>query len=132
MAQNVYTAEYYGVRNHITLFVRPSNADSTADGKCFHVTGTILNGMQFEMRTRESPLEAPDHVPNTMILIGTVDDGKMDAFEATCRSIPPPEPQVHLNGKLKDPSKPLRRCGEWIQEAVEKLKRDGILVSHQE
>lgn len=46
MAHNVYTAEYHGVRNHIALFVRPSDADSTASGKCFHIIGTILNGMK--------------------------------------------------------------------------------------
>lgn len=66
-----------------------------------------------------------------MTLIGMVEDGNMGAFEECCRSVPPPEPQVQLNGKPKDPSKPLRRCGDWEREAIDKTKGDGILVEDQ-
>lgn len=127
MACNVYTAQYHGAPNHIALFVRPSHAQPKASGKCFHVTGTILAGMKFEVRDRESPLVAPDHVLDTMVLIGYVREGDMDRFEETCRTVPPPEPQMKLNGKPEDSSKSLRRCREWVEEAIEKLRAEGII-----
>ena len=34
---------------------------------------------------------------------------------------------VGLNGKPKDPAKPLRRCGEWVEEAIDALVEEGVL-----
>lgn len=51
MAYSTYTPQYHGSpHNHIALFVRHSTAAPEAGGKCFHVTGNILTGMQFEIR----------------------------------------------------------------------------------
>lgn len=85
--------------NHIAFFVRPAIASPETSGKCFHVTGSILAGMTFEIRDRESPLVAPDYVSDTMVLIGTVNEDGMARLEDICRSVPPPEPQLKLDGK---------------------------------
>lgn len=131
MAYNIYTAEYHGGKlNHIAIFVRDSDAPPEASGRCYHVTGSVLAGMKFEIRERESPLVAPDHAPDTMLLVGTVSKDKIARFEDVCNATPPPEPQLKLNCKPKDPSKPLRRCGEWVKEVLAKLK-DGILLEAQ-
>jgi hypothetical protein len=34
---------------------------------------------------------------------------------------------VALNGRRLDPSKPLRRCGEWVQEVVAKALAEGVV-----
>jgi hypothetical protein len=51
----------------------------------------------------------------------------MGQFEIVCRSIPVPGAQMTLGGKLKDPSKPLRRCGDWVNEAINKLIAEGLV-----
>ena len=128
MAYNVYTPQYHGSpHNHVALFVRRSTSAPEASGKCFHVIGTILTGMHFEIRDRESPPEAPDYVPETMLLVGTVKEGDEARLEEICRAVPPPEPQRKQNGKAKDPGKPLRRYGEWVQEVFETLKAEGVV-----
>lgn len=84
--------------------------------------------MTFEIRERRSPLTAPDHLPSTMDLIGTVKEDDMARFEELCRAVPPPKPQVWLTGKANSPSKPPRTCGQWVRETVVRLKDEGVLV----
>lgn len=62
-----------------------------------------------------------------MVLIGTFKEGGMVRFEDIRRTVLPPGPQLKLNGKLKDPEKPLRRCGEWVKEVVRTLKSEDVL-----
>jgi hypothetical protein len=47
-------------------------------------------------------------------------------FWEICRSIPPPKKQFNGPKRLY-PKEPLRRCQEWIDEAVEALISNGIL-----
>lgn len=42
--------------------------------------------------------------------------------------MPPPEAQLKLNGPPKDPSKPLRKCGEWVEEALARLVEESSVV----
>ena len=124
----VYITEHFGVRNHIRLFVEMNPAEGS--GRIFHVVGTILQGMEYETRPTGRPNDSPTLIPDSATLIGTVDATLMDQFEAVCQEIPPPAAQVHLNGKPKDPSQPLRRCGDWVQEVKAKLLADGILQTN--
>jgi len=123
MSYGVCTVEYLGCLNHIALFVEN---ESAGGGTLFHVIGTILRGMTFEMK-RSAPDQSATFIKGSKKFIGRVKEEDMALFEAVCRSIPPPGAQMSLNGKLTDPSKPLRRCGEWVTKARSKLIEDGIV-----
>lgn len=123
MSYKVYTVEYLGSPNHIALFVETG---SKGDGTLFHVVGTILQGMRFETKNN-TPDQSATFVKGSKRYVGLVKKEDMAQFEAVCRSIAPPGAQMTLGGKKKDPSKPLRRCGEWVSEAKSKLVSDGIV-----
>jgi hypothetical protein len=125
MSFNVYTAENHGTRNHIFIFVETGDDKK---GRRFHVTGTVLNGMKYETEDYDFPDESASYVQDSLKLVGTVEQSDMARFGAVCEAVEVPGAQMKLNGKLKDPSKPLRRCGEWVQDAVEKLIADGIVM----
>lgn len=127
MSYSVYILEFVGaVRNHIALFVETH--PDTGTGTQFHVTGTILQGMIFDMRENTIPSEAPEYIESAKVLVGKVDPEMMGRFEDVCRAVPPPEAQLTLRGARKDPTKPIRRCGEWVIGAKEKLIAEGIIV----
>jgi hypothetical protein len=44
-----------------------------------------------------------------------------------CAGVPPPGPQMDRRGRKLDPNKPLRRCGEWVEDATRELRRQGVL-----
>lgn len=123
MSYQVYTVEYLGSPNHIALFVETG---SNGDGTLFHVVGTILQGMRFETKSN-TPDQSATFVKGSKKYIGQVKKEAMAQFETICRSIAPPGAQMTLGGKRKDPSKPLRRCGEWVSEAKSKLVGDGLV-----
>lgn len=120
----VFTAEYFGRPNHIAIFVETEPDD---DGRIFNVTGDILNGMTYEARPSSNPIHTLSYVLGTLTRIGTVMQQDMPRFEEACEAVEVPEAQLFLNGKPKDPSKPVRRCGEWVEDAKVKLIADGIL-----
>ena len=110
MSYPVFTAEYHGTRNHIILFVQ-TNEDRS--GKCFHATGTILMGIKFEVKDREYSLDAADHVPDTLVRVGTVMEEDMARFQEVCESVPPPAAQV---GEFIAP--PCRSCGVIVKHEL--------------
>ena len=126
MSYKVYTAESLGVINHIAFFIE---TESDGTGRKAHVVGSVLNGMKYENK----PSKAPEHddsvsfVPDSKILLGTMRAEDMARFEGTCEAVAPPGAQVKLNGKPKDPSKPIRRCGDWVKEVTDKVIAEGIL-----
>lgn len=124
MSYDVYTAEYHGSPNHIFIFVATI---SRHNGIKFHVTGNVLQGMTYEKKVSEKPEESFEFVPGSMIRIGSIKVADLDRFESICEAVEVPGAQLKLNGQQKDPSKPIRRCGEWTQDAKEKLIADGIL-----
>jgi hypothetical protein len=52
----------------------------------------------------------------------------MARFKEACRAMPPPGKQLSLNGRPIDPTQPLRRCGEWVQEVLQKVISEGLVV----
>jgi len=123
MSFSVYTVEYLGNPNHIAIFVENG---SNGSGTLYHVVGTIPQGMTFEKKNR-TPDQSATYVKGSKRLIGHVKSDQMDQFEIVCRLIPVPGAQMTLGGKLKDPSKPLRRCGDWVNEAISKLIAEGLV-----
>lgn len=123
-SHNVYTIETHGSPNHEAIFIETAGDGS---GTRYHVTGTILMGMEYEERRSPKPDDSPSFVPGSKILQGIVQGSAMGAFEAICKSVEVPGSQVRLNGKRKDPSKPIRRCGDWVRDALAKLHAEGVL-----
>lgn len=96
-------------------------------GQKFHVTGTVLKGMNFEINNCDSPYDLGSYVEGSIKRIGTVEVNKMDLFKKACEEVEVPGAQVLLNGKPKDSSKPVRRCGDWVRDAKAKLIAEGII-----
>lgn len=70
-------------------------------------------GMNYERQDFNSYIDSPEFVTGTDLLIGEIAEADMSLLEGICESTPPPAAQVALNGRRLDPSKLLRRCGEW-------------------
>ena len=127
---NVYTPQYLGVINHTGIFVQTAPDGS---GELFHVIGNIGihgGGMKFERRAAANPPDdlSRQFVPGTQVLVGRIAGEELGRMEEICRGIPPPGPQLTLGGKKINPAEPVRRCGDWMREAVQELKRKGLLV----
>ena len=126
---DVYTAEYAGTPNHIGIFVETLE-DGDKSGRVFHVIGNVVikgTGMKYDEKKAKDPEVSLSYAKDTKTKIGTVKASELDRFRDVCKSIPVPGPQLKLNGKRVDASKPLRRCIEWTAEAVEALLEDGVL-----
>lgn len=126
MSYSVYTVELLGSgpKNHVRLFVETQENEG---GQIFHVVGTILQGMIFETRSDMKPESDVLFVPGSQKYIGQIAQSAMGQWGDLCRSIPPPAAQMNLNGTRKDPTKPLRRCGEWVEEVKEEALRRGLI-----
>lgn len=59
--------------------------------------------------------------------VGTVaQEDYEQRFLAVCEGVPPPKKQFEGSKRLY-PGEPLRRCGQWADEAVEALAEAGVL-----
>lgn len=122
MSYPVYRATSLGApRDHIALFIQTNLDDHT--GYIFHVTGTIAQGMSFDHKEGK-PEDSASFLSKTCI--GTVAHTDFPRVQTVVNNIPPPAKQFD-GAKRIDPSKPLRRCGEWAEEAIQALKDEGIL-----
>ena len=128
MYYNVFSVEFIGSINHIFIFVE---TEANGCGRKFHVTGNILTGMIYENGFVTSPEQSELYVPDSKRLIGQIEDSSLPRLEAICNYITPPGAQVGLNGKRKDPSKPLRRCGDWVREVIEALITQNVLIQEE-
>lgn len=61
--------------------------------------------------------------------IGRVKQSEYAQVDAICREIAVPGRQTSLGGEKLDPRKPLRRCGEWVADAVSELRKQGIVTA---
>ncbi|KAG5956430.1 hypothetical protein E4U13_005083 [Claviceps humidiphila] len=122
MSYNVYRVVSLGVpRNHQAIFV-VINADGSGD--VFHVTGNIQEGMTYEHEAREPPESSATFLEKR--LLGRVSIDQYEQFKSICKGVAPPKKQ--FNGpKRLFPKEPLRRCGEWADEATQALLSSGIL-----
>ncbi|PIA94592.1 hypothetical protein CB0940_08167 [Cercospora beticola] len=127
MSYKVYTIERLGMSslNHVALFVE---TETDGGGLVFHVTGNILSGMKYEKEVSDRPDNSASFIAGTQRLIETLQKSKLSDFESACESVPIPGAQLKLNGTPKHPWKPIRRCGEWVEDAKAKVIADGILL----
>ena len=124
MPYNVYRVEYLGSPNHVAIFVDTGENDG---GKIFNVIGNILIGMTYQAKLSNRPILSDTFVAGSEQLVGQVEMSNMARFEAISEAIDPPGAQLELSGRRKDPSKPLERCGEWVEKVVQALRAEGIL-----
>ena len=126
MSCNVFTGEYIGTaRNHVAIII-----EKESDKTChkYHVVGTVLMGMTYETRPDERPDESPTYVDGTQRLIGRIRETDIPRFEEICEAVPPPGPQLKLNGQPIDPTKLVRRCSDWVREVMEKVLAEDIVT----
>ena len=132
MEHNVFTVEFLGQpnkANHVAIYVEtsPKSDDHLGAGIKYHVVGTILLGMKYKRQTSENYMLSPEYIAGADRLVGRIDEPDLPLLEKICEAIPPPAAQVSLNSRRLDPLKPLRRCGEWVQEVVAKALAEGVV-----
>lgn len=122
MPYNVYLIASLGApRNHHAIFVE---TETDGNGYLFHVTGNIQSGMTFEVRLENRPEDSVEFVEKR--LLGHISTENYPLIEGICRDIPPPKKQFDGSTRIY-PQEPLRRCQEWIDEAIQALTQRGIL-----
>ncbi|KAJ5120853.1 uncharacterized protein N7515_010241 [Penicillium bovifimosum] len=127
MALKVYTTESIGAqRNHIAIYIETEPSENR--GWLHHVTGTILNGMDYTPRQTPDPEMLAEYVPDSKKLIATIEESDLDRFrEECCMAVLPPRAQVTLKGTRLYPDTPLYRCGDWLKDVQDMAFRKGIL-----
>ena len=113
-----------GVRSHESIFIETHELGKSS-GHLYHVIGSILQGMKYEDKEMQNPTHSASF--EKMSFIGVMVSSDIPRFEAVCRSIEVPGRQLDLSSKRLDPSKPLRRCGEWAADAISALHQQGIV-----
>ncbi|KAL3440955.1 hypothetical protein BJX65DRAFT_314286 [Aspergillus insuetus] len=117
----VYTVQFVGQPNHVALYIetQPNEGVERGKGVKYDVTGTILMGMEFRKQDCEDPVLDATYVPDSKEKVAAIAVGDLERFEAECcEAVAPPSSQVFLNGRRKDPSKPLYRCNHWVDDVV--------------
>ncbi|KAH8423579.1 uncharacterized protein LDX57_001339 [Aspergillus melleus] len=117
-------AEFGLPRDHQLLFVE-THESGPRSGHIYHVIGNIQEGMTFNHRPGGPPEEEPSFA--TKDLLGRVAVADYSRFLAVCEAIPVPKKQFQ-GAKRLYPSEPLRRCGEWADEATKALVDEGVIV----
>jgi hypothetical protein len=120
----VYHVLDLGVPNHESIFIETHELGKSS-GHLYHVIGNILQGMKYEDKEMQNPTHSASF--EKMSFIGVIVSSDIHRFEAVCRSIEVPGRQLDLSSKRLDPSKPLRRCGEWTADAISTLHQQGIV-----
>ena len=126
---DVFWVESTGMpRNHVAIFVETHELGPST-GHLFQVSGNIQQGMYHNHRPGKKPEEDEKSPFFSKRPIGRVstavyDDGN---FRRVCDLVEAPPKQ--FNGpKRLFPGQKLVRCGEWAEDAIEKLKMEAILV----
>lgn len=111
-------------RDHHAIFVETyENGPST--GHLYHVKGNIQEGMIFEHRAEQPPEEIPGFCGKEKL--GVVAVAEYGRVLGICEGVPVPKKQFQ-GAKRLYPREPLRRCQEWVAEAVDALKGEGVLI----
>ncbi|OAL74792.1 hypothetical protein A7D00_0386 [Trichophyton violaceum] len=125
MSYSVYRVASAGLpRDHHAIFVETSeNGEKT--GHLFQVTGNIQNGMSFEQRPEGQPEASSSFIDKQEI--GAVTHANYYRIQEICEGIPPPRKQFEGEKRLY-PKEPIRRCQEWMAEAIQALKEAQVLL----
>jgi hypothetical protein len=120
----VYHVLDLGVPSHQSIFIETHELGKSS-GHLYHVIGNVLEGMKYEDKPVGNPEDSASF--EKMSPIGIMLSSDIPRFEAICRSVEVPGKQLDLRSSRLDPSKPLRRCGEWAADAISDLHQQGIV-----
>ncbi|KAI1147951.1 hypothetical protein F4825DRAFT_435579 [Nemania diffusa] len=92
MNYEVYLVQYLGQpRNHHALLV----CTNGSAGRLFHVKGSILKGMTYEVKETKDPQQSATFDGRKQI--GWVSSSDLGRFDAICRANPPPETMPRMD-----------------------------------
>jgi hypothetical protein len=120
----VFHVLYLRVPSHEAIFIETHEIGNLT-GHLYHVVGNILEGMKYEDKEIQNPTHSASF--EKMSFIGVMLSSDIPRLDAVCRSVEIPGKQLNLRSKRLDPSKPLRRCGEWTADAISALHQQGIV-----
>jgi hypothetical protein len=129
MTFDVYKVTYASgtLRTRYALFVE---VEKNNTGYFIHVFGDVQQGMEYKVWSGETgwgiKVENVDGFLGKELL-GTVAGGELTDFMDVCELVPPPWKQLDELGRKIEKDKPLYRDGEWVEEAIQKLKDAGLL-----
>ena len=124
MSFNVYKAGYVfgSVRNHYALF---GETDDDKKGYFIHVFGDVQEGMEYYIQGQTKPEHRNGYLGKE--LLGTVAWKRFGDLLEVCELTPPPWKQLDELGRKIYPNVAFYRCGEWLEEVIQKLKSASIL-----
>jgi hypothetical protein len=114
-------------RNHVAIFVETHELGPNT-GHNFQVSGNIQQGMFLNHRSGKKPEEDGQSPFFSKTFLGKVSREVYNngTFRQVCDQVEAP-PKQFEGPKRLFPKQKLRRCGEWAEDAVKKLKSEGIL-----
>ena len=122
----VFHVYYHGTPDHEAIFVE-THENGTDSGHLYHVTGSILMGMTYEHKRARRPEDSAEfHEKSYIGRLKQSDYGRVDLI---CRGVSVPGRQLDLRGRRLDPTKPVRRCGEWTADAIQDLRNHNVLTA---
>lgn len=119
-----YKVFYVGApRDHTALFVETEDDGS---GYMYHVTGSVIDGMRYEHRQTKNPAYSATFQKKENL--GYINQTEFESIGGTLQTLTPPPKQYRGFVRI-DPKKPLIRCQEWTNEAIELLATRGIITT---
>jgi hypothetical protein len=125
----VYLVAYEGLQefDHHAIYVdsEPNlqlGPTGKSSGHVFHVQGSILEGMDFEVKkvVRHDLLFLT--LGKSMLPVGWVlHENFVERIEKVCQNIPPPHSQLTLRSRPIYPNIPIRHCQHWAADAMHAL-----------
>lgn len=100
-------------------------ADGDSKGYFIRVVGDVQEGMEYHI-LGQTKCEYRDNFLGKA-LISTMSWGRLENLLDICESTPPPRRQLDELGRKMYPNVAFYRCGEWLEEVIQKLKGENIL-----
>lgn len=125
MSYPVYRVASAGMpMDHHAIFIELDS--HTGSGQIFQVTGNIQAGMSYETKAGGKPEEELGYFGK--VLVGRVAVGDYEKVGEVCADVEVPGKQFDGPRRLVPAGVRLRRCQEWTEEALGRLREEGVLV----
>jgi hypothetical protein len=116
-------------RQHKAIFVE-THESGPGTGHLYQVVGSVAapGGMQPGYRPEVKPEECITCPFVSKELLGVVSKTAYESkFEDICDEVERPKQQYRLSKRLF-PAEKVRRCGEWVDDAVRLLRQQDVLI----
>ncbi|KAK9847662.1 hypothetical protein MYU51_018409 [Penicillium brevicompactum] len=130
---NVYKVEYVGTPNHQAIYVETNpTASQTRGGNLYHVSGNLLHGMKYEIKTSYNLECSKIYIPRLTRKIGIIAQADLPRFVAECcEEVRPPPAQLSPDKKRLGLNHAFYRCGQWLEDVVDLAFAKGIFKNPQ-